>query len=61
MSALKIVAGSVAVAGVAVVGYKAIQRYRMKRAEKKMHEAIDAFADELGKIFDTPEFRNACK
>lgn len=61
MSTLKIVVGSVAVAGAVVVGYKALQRYRVKRAEKKMHEAFDNFAAEMGKMFDSPEFHDACK
>jgi uncharacterized membrane protein YebE (DUF533 family) len=56
MSALKIVAAAAAGAGVAVVGYKALQRYRRKKAEKAMHEAIDQFAAELEKVFGSPMY-----
>jgi uncharacterized membrane protein YebE (DUF533 family) len=51
MSALKIVAGSVAVASVAVIGYKALQRYKRKKAEKQIHKAFDDLAAELEKHF----------
>lgn len=53
MSTLKAVAAAAAVTGVVVVGYKAIQHYRRKRAEEAIIAGFQNLADEMEKMFNT--------